>query len=261
MSSQNGKKPAPRKDMFEKVCGIAEKKVGGAPPPKPAPPPVARDKKKSSFGRKPKVVAKKDEPSLIDRIKETHGDVEAAFGRGVERARDVGLLLLEAKEEQGHGNWEKWFTDANFAFSARTARAYMRLAENWDAIVSKTADSAVLTVEAALGLISERKVVEEVMPKIEKSGTTTLAAPDAPPAPQPAKQSTPKKAPPPPPDEEEEEEAPAPVTVRSAAPVTTPAQAPLDGDTMAVDYVKPLIRKMSAAAFNTLMDWCHAGRP
>ncbi len=138
----------------------------------------------------------------------------------------------------------------------RTARAYIRLAENWEAIAANRQDPAGLSIDSALELISQRKVVEEVMPKIEKSGPTTLAALNAVPAPQPARQSTPKKTPPPPPVEEEEDESPAP-----AASAKTPLPTPLDVDAMAVDYVKPLIRKMSAAAFSTLMDWCHAGRP
>src|SRR3954449_146706 len=64
---------------------------------------------------------------LADRINAAHREVEQAMRDAVARAVAVGELLAEAKALVGHGGWEEWI-EANCTVSARTARAYMRLA-------------------------------------------------------------------------------------------------------------------------------------
>jgi hypothetical protein len=53
---------------------------------------------------------------------------QAAAHSAVTHAVNVGCLLLEAKEQVGHGSWEAW-VKAHIAFSPRTAQVYMRIAD------------------------------------------------------------------------------------------------------------------------------------
>src|SRR3954451_19235768 len=64
---------------------------------------------------------------LAERINAAPREVEQAMRDAVARAVVVGELLAEAKALVGHGGWEEWI-EANCTVSARTARAYMRLA-------------------------------------------------------------------------------------------------------------------------------------
>jgi hypothetical protein len=67
---------------------------------------------------------------LVTQIKEAHGQVEQAFTAAVGHALKAGELLLEAKSQLDHGKFEPWIK-ANFEFSGRMARAYMRVAEKF----------------------------------------------------------------------------------------------------------------------------------
>ena len=64
---------------------------------------------------------------LAARINQAHDQVEQAFVSAVENALTAGKLLLEAKRQVEHGEFEAWVED-NFEFSYRLARAYMRVA-------------------------------------------------------------------------------------------------------------------------------------
>lgn len=77
---------------------------------------------------------------LAKRINELHGSCEEAFtiaqsaqNSALEYARQAGLLLLQAKRECGHGNWEKWRL-ANLSLPSSTAALYQRIANNWGVI-------------------------------------------------------------------------------------------------------------------------------
>jgi hypothetical protein len=65
----------------------------------------------------------------------------------------AGDLLLEAKAQLPHGQWAEWL-EANCAASARTARAYMQLAKQRAEVEAKMAESAIMTVDAALQFLA-----------------------------------------------------------------------------------------------------------
>ncbi len=93
-------------------------------------------------------------PALAVRINEEHRQAEAHARSAVEHAVEAGHLLITAKLEQSHGTWLAWLT-ANITFSPRRAQEYMQLARHWDELSSKSADSAHLTVDAALKALAE----------------------------------------------------------------------------------------------------------
>ena len=91
--------------------------------------------------------------TLAAEINRHHADVERYARRTVESALACGIALAKAKAAIGHGGWLPWLRE-NTTISERTARNYMRLARNPD--VLKTAESADLSIDAALKLLADR---------------------------------------------------------------------------------------------------------
>jgi hypothetical protein len=67
---------------------------------------------------------------LAAQINRAHSQVEQAFTSAMGHALTAGKLLLEAKKQLKHGKFKPWIK-ANFKFSDRMARAYMRVAEKF----------------------------------------------------------------------------------------------------------------------------------
>ena len=94
--------------------------------------------------------------SLVDlaaRIKVEH---EAAFGharQALQHAAECGRLLIEAKSQVEHGQWLSWI-ETNTGVGARQCQKYMRLAEGWAEIGSKSELDSHLSIEGALGLLA-----------------------------------------------------------------------------------------------------------
>ena len=117
---------------------------------------------------------------LSQRIEDCHRAVSAHARITLESARDAGEHLKTAKGLLQHGEFGEWLK-TNFSGSARTARNYMRIADNWSAIESKMAESAVLSIDGALKSIAapapadvdspltaaDRKLFKELMQQIE----------------------------------------------------------------------------------------------
>jgi hypothetical protein len=76
-----------------------------------------------------------------------------AAKRSAEHALATGDLLLEAKAQLAHGQWLPWFRD-HCEISDRTARLYMRLARNRQAIESEIGNVADLTLRSAVEAIA-----------------------------------------------------------------------------------------------------------
>jgi Protein of unknown function (DUF3102) len=76
-----------------------------------------------------------------------------AAKRGAEHALAAGDLLLEAKAQLAHGQWLPWLRD-HCEISNRTARLYMRLARNRQAIESEIGNVADLTLRSAVEAIA-----------------------------------------------------------------------------------------------------------
>ena len=71
-----------------------------------------------------------DLDTLAKQIDAAHVEVGAALLTSVQRAAEVGHLLIQAKEQVHFGQWETWVTE-NTAVSLRTARGYMQAARCW----------------------------------------------------------------------------------------------------------------------------------
>jgi hypothetical protein len=90
--------------------------------------------------------------SLAQRI--NTGQAEGAVRAALERARQAGQLLLEAKAQCRHGEWLPWLS-ANVRLSERTAQGYMRLAVEWERLQANPQRVADLPLRDALALLAE----------------------------------------------------------------------------------------------------------
>jgi hypothetical protein len=89
---------------------------------------------------------------LAGRINAEHQQSETALRAGLEHAKKAGELLLEAKEQCGHGKWLPWLK-ANVKFSERTARRYMTIASRWEELANRSRVSD-LSYREALAVLS-----------------------------------------------------------------------------------------------------------
>lgn len=105
-----------------------------------------------------------DLPALALAINEEHALAERHAELAIHRAKRAGDMLVAAKQQIQHGQWLPWLATNCPTIKERTARAYMRLARNWEALESKSADSAVLTIDAALKLLAEPRDESETAP-------------------------------------------------------------------------------------------------
>lgn len=99
-------------------------------------------------------------------INNAHHEVIAATKNSLEHAMTAGEILKACKKTVGHGAWEKWLNDNCPEISEETARVYMRLAKNSDAI-KKAAEqngstAAVSSVRGALKLIRKPQTPEQI---------------------------------------------------------------------------------------------------
>ena len=95
-------------------------------------------------------------PILAAEIRRAHTESCRASASALERAVLAGERLIEAKGHLAHGEWLPWLKE-HCDLPARTARQYMRLARNKEAIEAKTATVANLTVRNAVAEIAERR--------------------------------------------------------------------------------------------------------
>lgn len=93
-------------------------------------------------------------PILQAEIRTAHAAAIAAAQTAVDRARDAGVRLIEAKELLGHGAWLPWLKETGI--SPRTAQDYMQLARIPEA---KYATVAHLGIRKALAVIAKKRPV------------------------------------------------------------------------------------------------------
>ena len=92
--------------------------------------------------------------SLAVEIDREHEAVKAAFQTGIEHAIKAGELLIEAKKEIPHGNWEAW-VQINCSVKKRMAQNYMKLAREVPKLDAAKAQAlAHLGVEATLNALA-----------------------------------------------------------------------------------------------------------
>ena len=77
----------------------------------------------------------------------------------VQRAISFGRTLCQAKEEVGHGKWEKWLNDNCRDICVRTAQRYMKLADSPEVrtVMGKNDTVSGLSLRAALALANRKK--------------------------------------------------------------------------------------------------------
>ena len=108
--------------------------------------------------------------SLLDlatEINAKHGQTINSARTTLESAREAGELLIEAKAQVDHGQWATWLSENCPDLSQRTANEYKRVFENWEAIESKLAVTANLTIGSALSAIAKPKEQAEPTAKLE----------------------------------------------------------------------------------------------
>ena len=123
--------------------------------------------------------AEADLSRLAQEINLTHDGVVTHLKSSLTAARDVGRLLVEAREQiQGH-KWLAWLR-ANVKFSERQARNFIRIAENWDRLSRRMGPAAELTIRDALALISSSLSEDgaEEAPKADSSAPKSATVAD-----------------------------------------------------------------------------------
>jgi Protein of unknown function (DUF3102) len=101
-------------------------------------------------------------PVLAAEIRKAHADVQDAAKTATQRAIEAGHALIEAKSLVKHGEWLSWLK-SNVDLSARTAQAYMRLAESQ--AEPNTQRVAHLPVREALRAIADHRLPDGIPPK------------------------------------------------------------------------------------------------
>ncbi len=105
-------------------------------------------------------------PVLAASINAEHDECLAAMRQSLSHALAAGDMLIEAKELVMHGQWLPWLAD-NCAIPKRSAQLYMRLAKHRELIEEKSADIALLTIQAAVELIDRKPTLAERLDDIE----------------------------------------------------------------------------------------------
>jgi len=115
--------------------------------------------------------------TLAAQINSAHAQCQQAYNNSLKFAHHAGDLLLEAKSQVAHGEWLPW-VNANCNFSERTARVYMQVSRDWDKLPSESADSADLTIESALKLLTGKTDVVDAELVVEKDNPPLPPPPD-----------------------------------------------------------------------------------
>lgn len=105
-------------------------------------------------------------PVLVASINAEHDHCLAAMRQSLIHALAAGDMLIEAKGLVAHGEWLPWLAD-NCGIPKRTAQLYMRLAKHRELIEAKSADVALLTIQAAVELIDRKPTLAERLDDVE----------------------------------------------------------------------------------------------
>jgi hypothetical protein len=111
---------------------------------------------------------------LAININSEHTEAIQAARQSLMHAIRAGDLLLQAKAQVGHGAWLDWVKD-NCQFSDRTARAYMRLAENQNLLPANWQTSADLSIDGALELLAGPEIkIDDKFPGVNSGAVIAL---------------------------------------------------------------------------------------
>lgn len=114
---------------------------------------------------------------LADRISQSCREIERGNRETLALAIKVGEDLIEAKRQLPHGRWAPWCLN-NCRIRLRTAQTYIQLAENVEII--KSADSAHLSIDAALKFLRAHKGTAQKKTRQSAAASETAPTNDAP---------------------------------------------------------------------------------
>lgn len=127
---------------------------------------------------------------LALRINETQASIEQAWGITLDRAREAGELLIQAKKLAGHGNWLPWL-ETNCHVSASMAEKYVKIAKGWDMLTGKNPEHVPnLSIRDAVKLLAKPRPAKEPEPPtidaeytevVEEAEATPVSTPPDPP--------------------------------------------------------------------------------
>src|SRR5262249_13527149 len=113
-------------------------------------------------------------PDLAKAINERMSAMLTSFRMSVQRAIEIGELLVEAKKRVGHGKFEKWLT-TNTTLPYRSADRYMNFAKKRSEIEAqfgKSANLADLNLTSAQRLLAPPKSAQEKLGDVRKPAPT-----------------------------------------------------------------------------------------
>ena len=111
---------------------------------------------------------------LAARISGEHDEIVASLRQSLVHAMAAGDMLIEAKAMVGHGEWLPWLAE-HCRIPKRSAQLYMRLAKHRELIETKSADVALLTINAAIELIDIRPNLREMVEDVEAAANAMEA--------------------------------------------------------------------------------------
>jgi hypothetical protein len=97
----------------------------------------------------------------VHRIRELAAELDQLGKTALDKAAEAGRLLTECKAGLDHGAWLPWL-ESNFTFTDRTARRWMKLAD--DLATGKLKSDTVSNLTEAYRITTEPKPVDESAP-------------------------------------------------------------------------------------------------
>lgn len=115
--------------------------------------------------------------TLAYRINEQQARIEQAWSTTLERAKEAGELLIEAKRLAGHGNWLTWL-ESNCRVSASMAEKYVKIARGWDALSDENAERVpYLSIRDAVKLLAKPRKRAEQPPVVIEGNVVEVVPP------------------------------------------------------------------------------------
>lgn len=108
---------------------------------------------------------------LARKINAGHKKVLESYRASVKHAREVGLLLVDARELVEHGEWQPW-VKRNCRFSYETATNYIKVAKRWKEVERNLQRIPDLTYSGAIKLLVKRKPKPKPQPHTEQADQT-----------------------------------------------------------------------------------------
>ena len=112
-----------------------------------------------------------DLAKLASEINDLHDRATEAARTAIDHARECGELLIQAKDQIGHGGFLPWL-EADCRVKPRQAQKYMKLAREGAAIDAKCASNAHLTIDRVLRLLDSGEKLTQQEPAEVAGGTT-----------------------------------------------------------------------------------------